>query len=80
MPGLTAFFRDKKATIYDWNPELGNEEIPNDFYLHEFLHCAFRQLLSADKRKVKELMILEEMLIQDICKIFRKAINIKGAK
>jgi hypothetical protein len=55
----------KTAIIYGF----GQNEVPEDYYLHEVLHCAFKELLSMDKRKPKELSEVEELLVQDICNI-----------
>ena len=55
----------RTAIIYGF----GKPEIPKDYYLHEVLHCAFKELLSMDKRKPKELREAEELLVQDICEI-----------
>ena len=57
--------RKRTAIIYGF----GEPEIPEDYYLHEVLHCAFKELTSIDRRKPKELREAEELLIQDICKI-----------
>jgi hypothetical protein len=56
-----------KATIY-----LLKTNEPEDFELHEYLHCAIRALLRMDKRSPKELRIAEENLIMDICNLFTR--------
>jgi hypothetical protein len=72
--GFVSFGEDKTAVIYDWI----EDNKPEDFELHEFLHCALRELLSMDKRKIKKLMEVEEELIQDICKIYREKEKCNG--
>lgn len=64
----TIFPRYRKAWIYPWDPELTEPE-PKDFILHEVLHCALRALVSMDKRRPKEIIQAEELLVQDICNI-----------
>jgi len=55
----------RTAIIYGF----GKPKIPKDYYLHEVLHCALKELLDIDRRKPKELREAEELLVQDICKI-----------
>ena len=54
-----------RAILYGY----GRKRIPKDFYLHEILHCAIRDLLSLDKRYRKQMFKAEEQLVQDICKV-----------
>ena len=58
--------KNKQAIIYSYP-----EKDPDDFYFHEVLHIAFGELLSRDRRKKKELIKLEEELIQDLCAIYK---------
>jgi hypothetical protein len=58
----------KKAIVYGY----GKSEIPKDYFFHELLHCAFRELLNMDRRKPKDIRVAEELLIQDICKFIYK--------
>lgn len=55
--------RAKKAHVAPW----GSDAEPKDYQIHEILHCAFRSLYVMDRRKVKEYLLAEEQLIQDIC-------------
>jgi hypothetical protein len=57
--------RRKKATIY-----VHEEPVPEDFFLHEYLHVALQELLSIRKGS-KKAYDSEEILIQDICRIVR---------
>lgn len=58
----------KEVIIYDWT----EPDKPVDFDLHEVLHVALRALLMMDRRKMKELLQAEEVLIQDICNELRR--------
>ena len=48
---------------------------PQDFLLHEVLHCAMGALVSMARRKPKELGQAEEMLVQDICGVYLDLLN-----
>ena len=58
--------RSGTAAVGHWRP---GEAEPEDYQLHEVLHCALRRLCTMDRRKPKELRIAEEELVQDICGI-----------
>ncbi len=58
--------KHKFAILHHWKP---GENEPDDFMLHESLHCALSAFSSMDKRKPKELFHAEEKLVQDICKL-----------
>jgi hypothetical protein len=56
---------DKKAIIY-----VHDKPIPDDFFLHEYLHIALQEY-SSIRRGSKKAYDAEETLIQDICRIVR---------
>lgn len=56
------------ATIYGFcNRE--EVKVPEDYYMHEVLHCAVRELTRIDRRKNHLLREAEEALVQDLCKV-----------
>lgn len=57
--------KKKQATIYPWN---GRRKEPRDYLFHEYLHVAMRALNRMDRRKPKEYIHAEEVLIREICK------------
>ena len=59
----------ERAVIYPWG-QTSSE--PEDYRLHEVLHCALRALVRMDGRKPKEQRLAEEQLVQDICAMLRK--------
>ena len=61
---VTIHPKRNSAAVHPWGAA-SNE--PDDFRVHEVLHCAMRALLRMDRRKVKELRQAEEELVQDIC-------------
>ena len=68
MYGQAAVFpKARQAWIFPWGAESTE---PQDFLLHEVLHCALGALTVMDRRKPKELKQAEESLIRDICGVF----------
>lgn len=57
--------KKRSAVVYGY----GRRNAPKDYYLHEVLHCAIREVTRTDKRRVKEQRDAEEKLVQDICKL-----------
>ena len=53
--------KKKQAILYDWHGIA-----PNDFYLHEILHVALRELRCTKINKAYR--EIEEQLVQDICR------------
>jgi len=77
MYGQSAVFPNcRQAWIYPWDPR-STEPEPQDFLLHEVLHCAVSALVSMDRRKPKELRQAEEMLVQDICGVYLDPPNMR---
>ena len=56
----------KKATIYAWR------DAPDDYILHEIVHCAIRELLTRmnGKKIAGKIREAEEILVQDLCSIW----------
>jgi hypothetical protein len=63
--------RNKRSIIYGWGTKTKE---PKDFLIHELLHSALRALTRMDKRKIKELRMAEEELVQDICRLILKGV------
>lgn len=73
MYGQAAVFPKKRqAWIFPWGEK---SDEPQDFLLHEVLHCAIGALTTMDRRKPKELKQAEEYLIRDICGVFLDVIR-----
>jgi len=63
----SAFAPTRTATIYEY----GMAEEPADYFLHEMLHIAIKDLLNAvDTKPYTEWCAKEENLVQDICVIW----------
>lgn len=69
LSGMCGFGKNNNVTIYDWT----EQNRPSDFELHEVLHIAIRDIVRTDKRKTKLIRDKEEVLVQDICKLFKEA-------
>ena len=61
---ITCNAKDKVADLYGWD----TLDQPRDFFFHECLHAAFRELRTLRGTKRYD---AEEILIQDICRIIR---------
>ncbi len=61
----------KTATIYLWPRDTGMPE-PVDFRLHEFIHVGIAALERLPKGKRRDAV---ETLVQDICRVYRKALK-----
>lgn len=55
----------KKACIYPWE----DDNPPKDYLLHEVMHCALMYLRNI--KNWKEAKEVEEIIVQDLCKIYR---------
>ena len=55
----------RKASIYKW------KDAPSDYILHEFLHCAIRELLTRmnGKKIAGKIREAEETFVQDLCSL-----------
>jgi hypothetical protein len=65
----------KRAIVFGY----GAKNVPADYWLHEILHCALTQFTRMDKRKPKEIIQAEELLVQDICWAWKNKKAVKNA-
>ncbi len=64
--------RMRCAVIYAWPEELDSPPMPNDYFLHEVLHCAINGVRFGGSRE------MEEFLVQDLCALIVRASSVLG--
>jgi hypothetical protein len=67
--GVTVWPKSKRAVIYAWGGTRIFPKPPEDYVLHEVLHCALRAFGRLDNRKPKEKRHAEEELVRNLCSI-----------